>query len=95
MAHVLERPVMGRWAGSQAETDPASLAGTDLERIFSDIISTAVTRAASIPCSLEEYRSGIELMASRLRAISESALTIERELLAALDGEAAVAPRGR
>ena len=66
---------------------PPDAPGTDLERIFSDIIATAVIRAASIPFSLEEYRRGIELMASHLHMIITSMSTIERDLLTPLGPE--------
>jgi hypothetical protein len=42
------------------------LASQDLVRIFNDIIDTAITRAAGIPCSLDEYRQGLDLMVRRL-----------------------------
>jgi hypothetical protein len=38
----------------------------DLERIFGDIVDTAITRAASIPCFVDDYRHGLELMVTRL-----------------------------
>ncbi len=46
-------------------SDPAPVA-RDLTSIFIDIVDTAITRAAGIPCSLDEYRDGLELMSQRL-----------------------------
>ena len=57
-----------------------SIARTDLERIFADIIDTAITNAASIPCSIEEYREGLGLMLYCLEATIASAVPPNTEL---------------
>src|SRR5262245_27441277 len=51
---------LAAWASA-----PAPVA-RDLASIFIDIVDTAITRAAGIPCSLDEYRDGLELMSQRL-----------------------------
>jgi hypothetical protein len=61
-----------------ARRDVAGL--TDIDGIFSDIVETAVTRAAGIPCSPEEYLQGLEVMMSHLeRVITWTAATLEPE----------------
>jgi hypothetical protein len=44
----------------------------DLEGIFSDIVDTAISRAAGIPCLIDEYREGLRLMVSRLTCTIDS-----------------------
>jgi hypothetical protein len=52
----------------------------DIDGIFSDIVETAVTRAAGIPCSPEEYLQGLEVMMAHLeRVIAWTAATLEPE----------------
>ena len=58
---------------------PPSIAFTDLERIFADIVETAITEAASIPCSITEYREGLVLMVSRLEDTIASAAQFDRD----------------
>jgi hypothetical protein len=58
----------------------SSIAFTDLERIFSDIIDTAIISAASVACSIGEYREGLELMVSRLEMTISSTAAFDSEL---------------
>jgi len=62
-----------------AWTRAHSIAFTDLERIFLDIVDTAITSAASIPCSLGEYREGLELMVSHLETAIASTAAFDRD----------------